>query len=117
MKVLVSLLAILAFLSTAIVLGAAVMFGLVAFVIGPHGVGILPEWANLPVLICAAAGVCFVAFKVRTIGLLFLALLVVAGTGFGYWIHQDRQARAFVATPIPIIYKDDKQQYIGATPL
>jgi len=42
----------------------------------------------------------------RTVGLLFLAFLVVAGMGFGYWIHQDRQARAFVATSIPIIYKE-----------
>lgn len=63
MKVLVSLLAILVFLCTAAGLGAVVLFGLVAFVIGPHGVGLLPEWANLPVLISGAAGVCFVAFK------------------------------------------------------
>src|SRR5690242_11750613 len=42
----------------------------------------------------------------RTLGLLFLALLVAAGMGFGYWIHQDRQARAFVAVSIPIIYRD-----------
>jgi hypothetical protein len=42
----------------------------------------------------------------RTLGLLFVALLVLAGMGFAYWIHQDRQARAFVAASIPLIYKE-----------
>jgi hypothetical protein len=42
----------------------------------------------------------------RTLGLLFVALLLLAGAGFGYWIHQDRQARAFVATSIPVIFKE-----------
>lgn len=73
MKVLVSLLAILTFLCAAAALGAAVLFGLVAFVIGPHGAGMLPEWANLPVLLLAAAGVCFVAFRLAMWTQVFLA--------------------------------------------
>src|SRR6186713_92556 len=42
----------------------------------------------------------------RALGLLFVAILLVAAMGFGYWIHQDRQARAFVAASIPVIYTD-----------
>src|SRR5262245_21592965 len=41
----------------------------------------------------------------RILGLLFIAILVVAGMGFGYWVHQDRQARAFVVATIPVVYK------------
>jgi hypothetical protein len=41
----------------------------------------------------------------RILGLLFVAILVVAGMGFGYWVHQDRQARAFVVATIPVVYK------------
>ena len=40
----------------------------------------------------------------RTLGLLFLALIVVAGIGFGAWMYQDRQARDFVVATTPIIY-------------
>jgi hypothetical protein len=42
----------------------------------------------------------------RIFGLLFIALLLMAGMGIGYWVHQDRQARAFVAASIPVIYKE-----------
>ena len=42
----------------------------------------------------------------RVLGLLLVAVLVIAGMGFGYWVHQDRQARAFVAASVPVIYKD-----------
>ena len=56
--------AVAAFLITALLLGAAVLFVLVAFVIGPHSGGILPEWFNLPVLVICAGGVGYVSFKV-----------------------------------------------------
>lgn len=42
----------------------------------------------------------------RVLGLLFIAILVIAGMGFGYWIHQDRQARAFVTASVPVIYTE-----------
>ena len=42
----------------------------------------------------------------RILGLLLVAILVVAGMGFGYWVHQDRQARAFVVATIPVVYKE-----------
>lgn len=64
MALLISFIAIAAFICTAAVLGALVLFLLVAFVMNPHGAGILPEWANLPVLALCAAGVGYVAFKV-----------------------------------------------------
>jgi hypothetical protein len=61
---LAGVLATCAFLGTFVVLGALVLFGLVAFVIGPHSVGILPEWTNLPVLMLSAGGVGYIAFRV-----------------------------------------------------
>lgn len=42
----------------------------------------------------------------RILGLLFLALLAVAGAGFGFWVHQNGQAREFVSATIPVIYTD-----------
>lgn len=42
----------------------------------------------------------------RILGLLFVVTLVAALMGFGYWTHQDRQARAFVEATIPVVYKN-----------
>jgi hypothetical protein len=42
----------------------------------------------------------------RTLGLLFLALIAAAGVALGFWYHQDRQARKFVTAVTPLIYKD-----------
>src|SRR5262245_3318748 len=42
----------------------------------------------------------------RTLGLFFLALLVVGGIGFGAWMYQDRQARDYVVATTPIVFKD-----------
>jgi len=56
--------ALLAFLSTAVLLGAAVLFCVVVYLIGPHGAGVLPEWFHLPVLALCAGGVGYVSFKV-----------------------------------------------------
>jgi hypothetical protein len=55
--------AVATFLITAVVLGTAVLFAVVVFLIGPHGGGILPEWSHLPVLAVCAAGVGYVSFK------------------------------------------------------
>lgn len=41
----------------------------------------------------------------RTLGLLFLALIAAAGVALGFWYHQDQQARQFVTTVTPLIYK------------
>jgi len=41
----------------------------------------------------------------RTLGILFLALIAAAGVGLGFWYHQDQQARQFVTTVTPLIYK------------
>jgi hypothetical protein len=41
----------------------------------------------------------------RTLGLLFIAIIVAAVVGFGFWLHLDRQAREFVIAVTPIIYK------------
>jgi hypothetical protein len=49
----------------------------------------------------------------RVFGLLFVALLIVAGMGFGYWIHQDRQARGFVTASVPAIYKDWRAEAVS----
>ncbi len=42
----------------------------------------------------------------RTLGLLFLALIAAAGIALGYWYYQDRQARHFVAEVTPLIFTD-----------
>jgi hypothetical protein len=42
----------------------------------------------------------------RTLGLLFLALIAAAGVALGFWYHQDQQARQFVTAVTPLIYKD-----------
>ena len=42
----------------------------------------------------------------RTLGLLFLALIVAAGIGFGGWMYLDRQARDFVVATTPIVFKN-----------
>lgn len=42
----------------------------------------------------------------RTLGLLFLALITVAAGGFAFLHYQDRQARDFVVAVTPIVYKD-----------
>jgi hypothetical protein len=55
--------AIVIFLLVTVVLGAAVLFAAVIFLIGPHGGGILPEWSHLPVLAVLALGVGYVSFK------------------------------------------------------
>jgi hypothetical protein len=41
----------------------------------------------------------------RTLGLLFLALIASAGVALGFWYHQDQQARQFVTAVTPLIYK------------
>lgn len=64
MALLIAGVAILAFLCTAAVLGAVVLFLMVAFVIGPHGSGLVPEWTNPLLLLLSAAGVGYVAYKV-----------------------------------------------------
>ena len=53
-----------AFLGTVCVLGTAVLYVVVVFLIGPHGVGLLPEWSHLPVLAFCALAVGYVGFKV-----------------------------------------------------
>jgi hypothetical protein len=55
--------AVAAFITVAGVLGAAVLFAAVAFLIGPHGSGILPEWSNPLVLILLAGGVGYVSYR------------------------------------------------------
>jgi hypothetical protein len=60
---LVGAVAIAVFLVVTVVLGAAVLFAAVVFLIGPHGGGILPEWSHLPVLVVLALGVTYVSFK------------------------------------------------------
>jgi hypothetical protein len=60
---LVGAVAIAVFLLATAVLGAAVSFAAVIFLIGPHGGGILPEWSHLPVLAVLAIGVGYVSFK------------------------------------------------------
>jgi hypothetical protein len=57
--------AVAVFIIVAGVLGAAVLFVAVAFLIGPHG-GILPEWSNSPVLVLLAGGVGYVSYKAAT---------------------------------------------------
>ncbi len=42
----------------------------------------------------------------RTLGLLFLALIAAAGAALGFWYHQDQQARQFVTAVTPLIYED-----------
>ena len=42
----------------------------------------------------------------RILGLFFLLLIVAAVAGGGFWLHQDGQARKFVVTVSPIIFKD-----------
>jgi hypothetical protein len=60
---LVGAVALAVFLVVAAVLGAAVLFVTVMFLIGIHGGGILPEWSNLPVLAVLAIGVGYVGFR------------------------------------------------------
>jgi len=56
--------AVAAFLLTAVVSGAVILFIVVVFLIGPHGVGILPEWSHMPVLGLCAGAVGYVSLKV-----------------------------------------------------
>jgi hypothetical protein len=51
------------YLAATAVLGAAVLFAAVIFLIGPHGGGILPEWSHLPVLAVLAVGVGYAGYK------------------------------------------------------
>lgn len=55
--------AVAVFILVAIGLGAAALFLAVAFLIGPHGNGILPEWSNPLVLALLAGGVGYVSYK------------------------------------------------------
>jgi hypothetical protein len=55
--------AVAVFIAVAVVLGAAVLFAAVAFLIGPHGSGIFPEWSNPLVLVFLAGGVGYVSYK------------------------------------------------------
>jgi hypothetical protein len=55
--------AVAVFIMVAGVLGAAVLFAAVAFLIGPHGSGILPEWSNPLVLVLLAGGVGYVSYR------------------------------------------------------
>jgi hypothetical protein len=55
--------AVAVFITVAGVLGAAVLFAAVAFLIGPHGGGILPEWSNPLVLLLLAGGVGYVGYR------------------------------------------------------
>ena len=55
--------AVAVFITVAGLLGAAVLFAAVAFLIGPHGSGILPEWSNPLVLVLLAGGVAYVSYR------------------------------------------------------
>jgi hypothetical protein len=55
--------AVAVFLIAAFLLGAGVLFVVVIFLIGPHGVGILPEWSHIPVLALCAGAVVYASFK------------------------------------------------------
>ena len=55
--------AVVVFITVAVGLGAVVLFAAVAFLIGPHGSGILPEWSNPLVLVLLAGGVGYVSYK------------------------------------------------------
>jgi hypothetical protein len=55
--------AVAVFFTVAGVLGALVLFAAVAFLIGPHGSGILPEWTNPLVLTLLAGGVGYVSYR------------------------------------------------------
>lgn len=55
--------AVAVFLVVTAVLGAAVLFVAVTFLIGVHGGGVLPEWSHLPTLAILAVGVGYVSFK------------------------------------------------------
>lgn len=57
---------VVTFLVAAFLLGAAVVFVVVVFLVGPHGAGVLPEWSQLPVLALCAGGVGYVSFKVHS---------------------------------------------------
>jgi len=60
---LIGVLAVAVFLTVAGVLGAAVLFAAVAFLINPHRSGILPEWSNPLVLVLLAVVVGYVSYK------------------------------------------------------
>jgi hypothetical protein len=60
---LASVVAVAVFIIVAGVLGAAVLFAAVAFLIGPHGGGVLPEWSNPIVLLLLAGGVGYVSYR------------------------------------------------------
>ena len=61
---LVGAITVVAFLTTAVLLGVPALIYVVAFLIRPHRAGMLPEWSHIPVVAICMGGVGYGSFKV-----------------------------------------------------